>query len=161
MKWVHCTNIIMIWSFLEMLHNGNAKHDRRHVCVRQFLQVSSENEVPAQNWYSTTKRPLNEVSPPSDNVIQALLMAKPRGVHVAWPGAAPCSNLQIRNISLITINYVWNEPEIGNKTLWTLLHGCGCAAMTFKWKWYTPMIPPTTNIHQNLLFIVEMKMYVY
>ena len=24
-----------------------------------------------------------------------------------------------------------------------------------------PMTPPTTNLHQNLLFIVEMKMYVY
>ena len=24
-----------------------------------------------------------------------------------------------------------------------------------------PITPPTTNIHQNLLFIVEMKMYVY
>ena len=24
-----------------------------------------------------------------------------------------------------------------------------------------PMTPPTTNIHENLLFIVEMEMYVY
>ena len=65
-----------------------------------------------------------------------------------------CSNLQIRNISLITINYVWNEPEIGNKTLWKLLNGCGCAAMIFRWKWYTPHDTPLPPIFIKTYYLL-------